>query len=241
MSKTYLPIHSDQPEERFVVEKLEPKQFGRSDHWNTESEAEHNEAYEAHLKYQGSAAKYPFPALTREMPDKLVEGVDFKLGMQRFIDGLDKWVDCGKIEYDSISWQLHQSHRRIIAVPISVKTEPTPSVESMEDVLKNVQETVGDYGGEEQYSSNQAMAAMRHWASIKCAEKDREIDELKRDKLYWQLEASAKNKELATKEEAVKELVELLDRIVGSMVLERAERFDLNNSAKYLITKHKTP
>jgi len=81
--------------------------------------AEQMDSYEEYLRHR---PKYPFPALPADCPDELVEGRDFRLGMQRFIDGLDKWVDCEKIEYDSISWQLHQSHRRIIAVPLSVKS-----------------------------------------------------------------------------------------------------------------------
>jgi len=244
MSKTFTPIHSSNPEERFVVEKAtmeKPTFIGELSSLNYGLEKLYNE----HL---ASLAKYHFPSLTREMPDELVEGVDFKLGMQRFIDGLDKWVDCGKIEYDGISWQLHQSHRRIIAVPISVKSGeesedwnklrdkffkectdkekypdlvptvniaphdlfewfkrqfaiPTQSGESMEDVLKkhflrliaaNPNEGFNPWEKQNPLELQFMYYAMSEWASIKCAEKDREIDELKRDKLYWQLEASAK-------------------------------------------------
>lgn len=38
-------------------------------------------------------------------------------GYQRFIDGVDKWVDCKKVEYDSIAWQLHETHRRKFLSP----------------------------------------------------------------------------------------------------------------------------
>lgn len=44
-----------------------PASFGRADHWNTESEAEHNEAYEAYCNYIES-----FPSISVEEINTLV-------------------------------------------------------------------------------------------------------------------------------------------------------------------------
>lgn len=65
--------------------------------------------------------------------------------------------------------------------------EPTPSAESMEDVLKKHEWLPG--GG---WTKENMLSAMSEWASIKCAENDREIesmemelDALAKIKDYW--------------------------------------------------------
>lgn len=63
-----------------VLKQKATQSFGRADHWNTESEAEHNEAYEAHMQYQATLKQYPATWLTEDMEGReLVEGVDFEL------------------------------------------------------------------------------------------------------------------------------------------------------------------
>lgn len=55
---------------------------------------------------------------------------------------------------------------------------------------------------------------------------------------YASLVSASKDEEIARLKEDVKELVECLDLIVGSMSLERVERFELNEKSKSLIQKH---
>lgn len=103
MSKTYLPIHSSNPELRFVVEKMEPR---------------HIEPKEEYLKYLDSAVKYPFPALPEDCPDELIEGVHFRLRYQHCAFTTD-YIDCSEEVYHSL---INKSYGRIIAVPLSVKS-----------------------------------------------------------------------------------------------------------------------
>lgn len=128
--------------------------------------------------------------------------------------------------------------------------EPTPSAESMEDVLKkhflrfivaNPNEDIDSWEEQNPLHLQFMYDAMSEYASIKCTEKNNHIKGWM--DMHNDLTGVVRSLQLklSIKEEAVKELMELLDRIVSSGALERAKRFDLNNSAKYLITKHKTP
>ena len=57
--------------------------FGRADHWNTESEKEHNDAYEAHMNYIESLRSYPCNWLTEKDNGRvLIEDVDFNIECQ---------------------------------------------------------------------------------------------------------------------------------------------------------------
>jgi len=131
--KTYLPIHSSNPELRFVVEKATMEKpiipdinnylYGENDFAREQYSMDtyHYECnliiYEQHL---ASLTKYPFPALPADCPDEMIEGVDFELAKE---------------------YSFPSGVQRIIAVPISVKAESisTQSGASMEDVIVRVQ------------------------------------------------------------------------------------------------------
>lgn len=203
MSKTFTPIHSDQPEEQTAKTPLEDLRAGALKHYEEASSAIHH--------------------------------------WSSFVENAIKAYNP-------------------IAVPISVKTKPTPSVESMEDVLKDALSKDGL--GISLSTEDRILSAMQHWASIKCAEKDREIAELRQLKEVTELALSSSantiedmEQELSTKEEAVKELVEGLDVSLRAMtglvrqlpVDESLADYNLDfceiaeQAAKQLITKHKTP
>lgn len=115
--KTYLPIHSSNPEERFVVEKWMPHSHPEVSRDNPDHSSLWNEWEIKMEKELDSRTKYPFPALTREMPDELIEGRDFEL------EYCVKRSDENWHEVDSKVYEMYSTHaRRIIAVPLSVKS-----------------------------------------------------------------------------------------------------------------------
>lgn len=112
MSKTYQPIHSSNPEERVVVEKAREKkpQKGASYMPTVQQAIDIIEAE--------SLTKYPFPALTKEMPDEMFEGVDFEFQYQLRTELKGEWKATDSYCYNMV----REEYRRIIAVPLSVKS-----------------------------------------------------------------------------------------------------------------------
>lgn len=65
--------------------------FGRRDYWNTESEEEHNEAYNAWLEHQKSLRRYPAPNWPESLKGvDLEEGKHFKIEKRSIFHAPDK-------------------------------------------------------------------------------------------------------------------------------------------------------
>lgn len=63
-----------------IYEGVTPVWFGRADYWNTESEAEHDEAFEAYMNHIESFPSYPiFDKHTFRNNQTVVDNVDYKL------------------------------------------------------------------------------------------------------------------------------------------------------------------
>jgi len=234
--KTYQPIHSSNPELRFVVEKATMEKpayrFGS---------LAYDLKLEEYNKHLASLTKYPFPALTKEMPDELVEGVDFGFQHQESYHryNFNNWHNVSKPAHDEVFESTSIVHRRIIAVPLSVKAEsiPTQSGESMQDVL-------GKYMDSDR-TRESIYVAMSEWASIQCKEMDAEIAQLKEDyniQNHKYAECAAGS---IKKEAAIKELVEGFVRIIEfqeeniTKLTSAQILVHINNYIGSIITKYK--
>jgi len=107
-----------------------PASFGRADHWNTESEAEHNEAYEAYLQHIQSFTSYTVQS-PHPFTDRMnVTGL-YELQYQYIIhynDTDNEWKPCSEQWYNLPILNENGNNRRIIAIP----TEPPTPVNKSE-------------------------------------------------------------------------------------------------------------
>lgn len=124
------------------------------------------------------------------------------------------WFPCYWKQYDL----THPDLRRIFLTLSSEinDDESTPEGVTAEAVIKQY-ETYVSHSGNPIFLKENVIKAIHEYASLVSASDKKEIAQLKED---------------------VEELVECLDLIVGSMSLERVERFELNEKAKSLIQKH---
>ena len=100
------------------------KTFGRSDHWNTESEEEHNNAEEAWLAYLSTLPIIPCEGWKPEEGREYTEGVHF-VKQHQYYNG-NAWCNCG-LEF-FLSFNLYKNHSfgRIVAVPLTPAGDAPP-------------------------------------------------------------------------------------------------------------------
>jgi len=99
-----------------------PASFGRADHWNTESEAEHNAAFEAYINHITSFTSYPVSGSHSFIDGQDVTGL-YELKLEIRKDYKSDWLLSTDVFYNN--WL--EEDRRIIAI-----SSPVPPVKDME-------------------------------------------------------------------------------------------------------------
>lgn len=124
-----------------------PASFGRADHWNTESEAEHNEAYDAYVEHIMSFPSHPFPYKGYVDGQEMHIGKDYIMKQRsKFYKGVydNKCSFCGEIFHmtDKLWFVCEKCCDELVATPVN--STPSPEAKhrsSFEEMDENTRQT----------------------------------------------------------------------------------------------------